>query len=1009
MRFVSSSVLLISLMSVLTGCSDSNNSSSSTSNIEGWVGAQGFSNAQVVVNQVAESGQVAVNTDGIYFGLRESTDTLSRYTANVANDETLLFIARGQIADVDKDKDNLVTQRQCQLVAGCAVEGDAYGFAAFYPATTGFEWRSLAYTVSDGSRNNVNPLTTLAAAYAYQYDVLNHPEKGAFAENQTFTAYDVVLANSQVSNLIGLDDIIGELPANLTKLNNFSTNNSEVRNQIRYGALIAGLQKAELDYRIANNSPSDTDFITLVAQQFAADVGQFYNHTPTLERAVTLKVLYQLAHDNLSLLLDSIINVQAKAAASQVVSEFASQIVAIDSQAADTKTTATADDLSVLLTATEIEEFNLGLEKTKLFVTSLLQYQQTFWQPDYKSELDAYLDFLKSIGDEHKDNLNALAAEFANIQNYYVTCIIAGNECDTTFADLEARKTSYDNVTKELKLDNDAVTVSQKIADINLADNIDEPTSSHAIDIFITGLLEKNNLVLTLAHDLDSNDEKIDVPSSMRVYYTEAVAEIPADGSLNIQGYEMIWGQFQIYDKSKLGLDFDSANPSLGAETELSGAFRIFYRGVQDPQNSNQPNDSELRFNIEDWVLSATISDQVDDDAGSDRELSAIVVTASTSNPSAYYPAAKLASFNGFFVGNDAHVVGDVIPDLLQYKIGQENVPFGSGQILVETVDFINAVDTDIRYRFYPNERVEDTLDSDADGDIKEIVDMHRIEECELDEISGLVTSCGPKTKRFEKQDVQNTINELWELGIFQRTLVDGRGTYFVDFDTVTDANGCLVLDTLVDGKVAMSGTLIEQQVLGLDSVRLFTEIQLEDDNLIDLPKTLLDMNVIAPTKDKYRINAALSHNYTSTSSDSSGLILGVGSTVSAVTIGYDTSADFENAANISVAKGGVSLTLGDGTAITEDQDITAFLSQTYDPASVHYKVIEDAEGQADRCVLSTGSNYVKNPDDIEQVFYLNYRDVIYGTVRPEGANNIWTIRYIDGTWMIPADGTVGS
>jgi hypothetical protein len=77
----------------------------------------------------------------------------------------------------------------------------------------------------------------------------------------------------------------------------------------------------------------------------------------------------------------------------------------------------------------------------------------------------------------------------------------------------------------------------------------------------------------------------------------------------------------------------------------------------------------------------------------------------------------------------------------------------------------------------------------------------------------------------------------------------------------------------------------------------------------------------------------------------------------------------------------------------------------------VHYKIIEDTEGKLDRCVLSTGSNYVKDRADIEEVFYLNYRDVLYGTARPEGANNIWTIRYIDGSWLVPGSdgGSTGS
>lgn len=992
MRFFSKSVLFISAVSILSACSDSNNSSSSTSNVEGWVGAQGFNNAQVVVSQVAESGQVAVNTNGIYLGLRESTDTASRYTAAVANDEALLFIARGQVADVDKNRDNLATLRQCQVHSGCAF-GENYTFASYYPVTTGFEWRAIAYTVNDGSRNNVNPITTLAAAYAYQYDVLNFPEDGVLAQNKTFTAYDIVLANSQVSKLLGISDIIGDVPANLTKLNNFNSNTTEVQNQIRYGALIAAIQQLELTYNLTS-LPTDDGFVSALAKEFAEDAGQFYYHTPVSARLLVMQDLYQTARNNLSLVLPSITNVQGKAAATQVVANFDEQLVEIATKADDSKTAAAADELAQLLTASEIAEFDLGLEKTKLFVTSLLDYQQTFWQPGYKSELDAYLAFLKTIGDEHKPNLNALVAEFANIQNYYVTCII-GADC-AAFADLEARKSGYDSATKVLTLDAGKVTVSQKIADINTQDNITDPTSSHAMDIFITGLLEKNNLVLTLEHDLDANEEKIDVPSSMRIYYTQEVTEVSPN--LEITGYELIWGKFQLYDATKI----DGA-----AETELSGAFRIFYRGVRDPQNTNAPNDSELRFNIEDWVLSSTISDQVDDDAGDDREVASVVVTASTSNPSDYYPSSKLASFNGFFVGNDQHVIGDIEPALLTYQMGQEDVPFGNTEITVQTIDFINSLDKDVRYRFYPDEIVKDELDSDGDGDVKELVDMHRIEECELDETAGTVVSCGPKTKVFEKGNLQNTINDLWELSVFQKVTVAGRGTYFVDFPVDTDANGCKVLTTLQEGPVPFDGRLLEQQVLGLDSVRMFTEISLEDSALVDLPKTLLDVTVVAPTQSKYRISAALSHNYTGTTSDTSGIILGTGNNVSVLAVSYDTSADFEDAGNLSIAKGGVTLSLGDGSVVSEDQDITAFLSQTYDPASVHYKIIEDEDGQADRCVLSTGSNYEKNPADLDQVFYLNYRDVVYGVARPE--NGIWTIRYIDGSWLIPSNGTVGN
>lgn len=1031
MRFLSGSLVFLSALALLPGCSDNSSGSRSTSNVDGWVGGQGFNNAQVVINQIAESGQVSVDSNGIYFGDRESTDTLSRFTASVANEEVLLFIASGQIADVDKDKDNLASQRQCQLVAGCSVLGVEYAFSDFYPATEGFEWRSVVYTVSNGSRNNVNAITTFASSFAYQADVKygydNHSshdhsdfesDASDVFENQTFSAYDVVLSNSQVSNLLGLQDVIGDLPANLTRLNSFNENTEAVRNQLRYGALLAGLQQLELTYWADNNAVGDDDFITRVAQQFTEDQGQFYQHSPVVGRALTLLSFYQAAHDNLVSVNENVVNVEAKAAASAVIAQLASDIASAEAAPADTKTSSAADDLSLLLTATEIEEFNVGLEKTKLFVADLLSYKETFWQANYKSELDDYLLLLKSIGDEHKANLDDLTSEFFRIQSYYVNCAVlipAAAECAevydvatrTGLLDIDNLNPSYDSATKVLRFSS-GLTVSQKVADINLLDDIDEPTRSHAIDIYITGTLEKNNLILTLAHNLDSTDETIEVPSSMRIYYNQEVAEVPAhvNSELELQSYELIWGEFQLYDKTKVGIDFDPANPQLGAETELSGAFRIFYRGLRDPQNTNVPNDSELRFNIENWVLSARISDQVDDDAGSDREFTNLVISASSSNPDIFYPEKIIASFDGFFNVNQANTLGDEIEDLLDYRIGQELVPFGSGSVEVQTIDFINARSDDIRYRFYPDEKVVDENDSDSDGDIKELVDRHRIEECKLDEVSGNVTTCGPKSNVFDTMNMQDTINELWKFGLFQRISVDGIGTYFIDFPTVSDINGCLVLDTLNNDGAPFKGTLIEQQVLGLDSVRLFTEVQLEDEALIDLPKTLFDVVVVAPTEDKYRITAALSHNYNGSATDNSGVILGTGRSTSSMLVSYDTSADFEDAGSLLVAKGGVTLTLSDGTVVSEDQDITTFLTQTYDPDSVHYTIKEDDEGQPKRCVLSVGSNYVKDPEDIssEQVLYLNYRDVVYGTIRPEGNNNIWTIRYIDGSWMIPSN-----
>lgn len=1016
MRFFTKSFFLMFTVVVLFGCSDNKSSSSSLVKVKGWVGAQGYDNAQVVVNQIAESGQISVSKEGIYLGDRLSTNSKSYFTARINSEEVLMFIARGQIANVDVDLDNKATTRQCQLAEGCLVTDLSngnnttihYPFGEHYPETTGFEWRGVVYTANKGSINNINPITTLAAAYAYQFDVLNYsndpttdPALIALAENEIFTAYDVVLANSQVSKLLGLGDIIGETPANLTKLNRFNSNTLEVRNQIRYGALISAIQEKELAYRVTK-MPTDPDYVSGLANEFAKDSGQLYYKTDAETRLLTLVELYKTAYKNLEKIVVNIKNSQAKTATQQVIESLKIQTIESASEAVDTKTAIKPDSLSALLTATEEANFDLGLEKTKSFVNSLLNFEDAFWQAGYKAELDTYLEFLATLRDTHQANMNEVIDEFKHIQDYYVTCVLGGAECAVRFSDLESRKISFNNSTKVLVLTNGQggkITVSQKIADLNLLDNNDSPSSSNAIDVYITGSIEKNGLVLTLEHDYaatDSNstetvvEEVIEVPSSMRIYYSQPVSAI--DPSLEIEGYELIWGKFDLHDKNAVG----SSN-----ETELNGAFRIFYRGIRDPQD---PINSDLRFNIEDWVLTSTISDNVDDVNGVDRKQTNISITGASSNAAEYYPDKEFSSFNGFFESNkDNAPIGSIESGLIKYVQGTESVPSGSRVFEVKTVDFINSLGQDIRYRFYPNEKVEDKSDLNNNGNFNDMIDLHRIEECELND-AGLVQSCGPKTKIYAKRDIQNTINELWKVGLFQRVSVAGVGTYAVDFPTSADAQGCYSLNTLEAQKV-LDGALLEPQVLGLDILNLYAEVNLVNDQNQLLPSTQVNISVVAPSKDKYQVSAALSHNYTSSDADDTGLILGSGSEASVLAISYDTSADFKNMGNVTVSRSGVVLTELPGAPV-EDQDITAFLTQSYDPGSVQYKIIENAEGVAERCVLGTDA-YVKDPADAKQVFYINYRGVIYATARPEGNNDIWTIRYLDGDWMIPsADGS---
>ncbi|OUS33372.1 hypothetical protein A9R00_13090, partial [Oleispira antarctica] len=350
-------------------------------------------------------------------------------------------------------------------------------------------------------------------------------------------------------------------------------NYAGIANQIRYGALLGALQQLELEYQANHNSLSDPSFMAVVAAEFAEDKGQLYYRTEAQLRELTLAALYQVAHDNLLAIVPVVSNSSIKASVETEVAKLAEDLAHALAQPVDTITTAQADDLSLLLTADELSGISLGLEKTKLFVASINELQTTFWEEGYKEELDAYQAMLNAIVVAHKDNLNALVDQFALIQDYYVTCSVGGRDCNAAeFADVIALGPDYDPETKVLLLDNGALTVSQVLADLRvIADG--SITESQAVDILIVGTLEINDLVLKVNHTFNDADKTdINVPSSMRIYYPESVTEVP-QAAVVVEGYETIWGDFQLYDKSAIGS---------ATEADLSGAFRIFYRGVRD-------------------------------------------------------------------------------------------------------------------------------------------------------------------------------------------------------------------------------------------------------------------------------------------------------------------------------------------------------------------------------------------------------------------------------------------
>lgn len=952
-------------VAVMSGCSDDGGSSSSLISVDVQVGQEDFDQALIRSVLISESGRLSEVEPGAPVYAPYVTDNQGEAQVIIDGNELFYFDVYGR--DRDDAQGIAQTTRRCQLVAGCgsANFGDNYSVAA----TPG--WRSVAYGLSDGERVRITSLTDLAAglAQALVYSESSGDQQDAgWLETGYYSVYSVVQAESQISRLFGLEAVQNSEPADLTQLNELKDKNTtEATDSIRYGAILAAIQAYELEYEGTVDLPF---FSQAVAADLITNAAQLYQKGG--DQTISLSTLYTKAADNLE--QAEVTNSTVQTYVDAVVSKLQSDS---DAFADGELTTTTPASLATLL-GSDLEDFELGITRAKAFVDLLRNYDETFFEDGYRTELDKYGSLLQTIGDDNADNLDALMVAYQQVFEFYRDCYLGGGcpTADSSWSWYESA--SYNNGV--LTLNDGELTVKQEVADVNLNDSNDEPTSSQGIDVVILGSLKINDLMLELDYLLDDNDDIVSSPS-LRVFYDEPVSVLQDPLSQPEVAYQIRWSEFALYDAADVATD---------SETELTGIFTLSYIGVLDPAGSG-----ERRFNIEEVVLNSRISDVVEDESDNDKNIASLFVSAKSNQADAFYPETSFASFNSFFdsSGVSGLTKGSIETGLVSYRTGVETINERS----VEYFEyFINGGDA-LRYRFYPTVMREDTTDIDADDDIEEMIATFDYEECTLSGGSSAptVTKCQPKQRLNGERDLQAAVNELWELGIFSRPDVDGKGVYFVEFPVAAaDANGCLILDTLPSSLTPLDGTLYLPAQLGLSTARVTAEILL-DYNSTTEPKTLLDLQVTAPYSDLLNVSAALSHDYTSV--NRTGVFTGVGPDLDRIIYNFSTENNTVETSSIAIYKDGVSLTYADSTGDTVDSEILAGSQLDLLTGAPLYRFRMNEAGLLDRCVVSNTAEPSTERNFEDAVFVLNFRDAVYGKVVNE--SGFWIIRYIDGSW----------
>ncbi len=951
---------VIPMIAALAACSnDDSGSSVTTIDLDVQVGQEDFNEAMVRRVTVDETGMPSEVQPGVLNFARFTTDDEGQAVVTADGTEIVYLDVYGR-----ESNDGTSTTRRCQVVNGCG----SVSFGSEYSIVAAPGWRSVAAGIEDGQRIRVTPLTDLAAQLAFDRvfsESSGTQQDAGWVATGFYSVYSTLQAESQVSRLFGIDSVQSREPADLTQIEEWrGANQTEAQYSIRYGALLAAWQSYELSYTSTTDLPS---FASAVAADLVANDGQLIQRGGS--QTLSMYDLYDAAVNNLNALdvTDSTVSGYVASVISQLQSER-------DAFVDDALTSITPASLSSLL-GDELEDYQLGIQHTKAFVQELRDYGNSFFEEGYRAQLDSYADILRGVGEDNAENLDEITTAVSEIAGFYRDCYL-NSGCPSVSPEWQWYQ-SHTYSAPVLTLNGGGFEVSQAVADINLLDDSNSPSSSRAIDILMKGTLVANGLRLELDHTY--SDDEISSPSGLRIFYEDTVTVLQDEVSDPALAYQIRWTDFTLYDADDVG----AAN-----ETELTGAFSILYQGVDDPDGV-----SERRFNISEVVLNSRISDVYEDDNGTDANITTVFLTANANQASEFYPESEFASFNAFFERAPLYPEGTVANGLVQYRTGTQTVNGRETQYL----DYFVDGGDDFRYRFYPTVMREDVSDVDGDGNTEELIATHDYEACLLSGSpeSPVIDRCQPKQRLNAEQDLQNAVNELWQIGVFSRPEVPGQGVYFVELPVeAADEQGCLTLSSLPGSLSSLDGTLYRSAQLGLSSARFTSEVVLDYSSATE-PKTLVDVQVTAPYSEQVDVSLSLSHDYTSV--NTTGLYRGVGADLDRLIFDFSTESGTVEATSLSVFKDGVELSLADGTTDTVDSEIILGSNLDLVDGAPVYRYIVGDDGEYRRCVVSNTAEPSFNRDPQQAVYVLNYRDKVYGKVVYE--SGVWIIRYIDGTW----------
>ena len=929
-------------------------------------------------------------------------------------------------------------EMSCQLVAGCLLKTETVSFGEFYALPLKSQWQAAIASVSKGQFININSITEMATIFAYTAYVndgvnadLGETDKAA---KNYYSNYGISKANSQTAALFGLGDVLSTEPANLALLHTLNvSSSSSIEESIRYGALLAAWQQLDLEFN-KDLLETETSFQEKVIPEFLANKGQLYQAAALDGQVLTLKKLYQAALSNLEA-VKTYHSSLARSLPKEIdlaINRFKSEIALLkDGQLTEAEP---------VIPKHYTDDYFDAVTKTKAMVNYLSDLQSNFATAEYRESIKASSDLVTAETRRLSPKFDKIFNKLLSIYEYYLSCTHAA--CDTQSewhsADGSAGNTYVESEKKLIivKSGGTNLVVSQGL--VFDKKNPEGSTSTNAHDLFLSGVLEFDGLLLKLSDFTSENSGG--VKSSVRFSYPVVTPALPLQPEKIIGGkgasvdesrvpdyIELVLPNFELYDTSQVGMS---------NEFKVSGAFTALMFANTDADDLLKDDDEKLgkRYNLSSVKATLKFNGRDKSREGSDIEIrdnaffyidaSASESFVASDNFTAYFPDTVYPTFESFFKPREGFEVGEISPsNLVVSRKGTMNLPAldaegdfnDTDEVEVEYIELDYEVGGLERYVAYPKNAGEDkfwgiicaTLPENEDYlEVTNSYTRPRIDEDgnpvlddEGEPILDSVFTCLFRERYDGDSTPDNVVNKVYakNKNLFNLREYNGHGAYRINY-SLTDG----VLDPFPASDKSYTGTLEQPIVLGVDSMRLQFKPNLVS-SLGDsyLPESILDISLVWRTHDLISVDVFLAFDTEQivNNNDGSGLpYLAAGNESESFSIAYKTDAEGNELGEYALAWGGIRFTDG-GTKMvkTSDESLKEGLFSEIG-SNVNYG---GETGELDKkCGFFGRNNTPVAEKKCDAIAYFTFRGLVTGSLREE-RDGVYVIRYIDGSWQV--------